>query len=183
MDATEMIPDTALATEVRSMRERCRVKLPNVRHWSTHNPGPVKIDSETEWTLDLVQPGQCYPWEIFELAHQDYRMAVAEKDAWAQRARVIRKELEELVHEHLAELLAEEIITPSHLSLQWRWKSRGDELEAKISLDHPSSPRDTSEMLRLESPMTKLADWLMTQRPQLVEEHRTLMDKIERCRL
>lgn len=161
------------------------VLRPNVRHWSTHNPGPVKIDSETEWVLDLVQPGQCYPWEIFDLAHQDYRMAVAERTAWSQRASAIRKELEQLVHQNLSELIAQGIINPSNLSLQWRWKHdpKPDELEAKVGFEFPESPRDTSDMLRLESPRTKLADWLIEQRPKLVEEHRTLMDKIERCRL
>lgn len=121
------------------------VLRPNERHWDTHNPGPVKIHPDTDWILDLVQPGQCYPWEMFDLAHQDYRMAVAERTAWSQRASTIRKELEQLVHQNLSELIAQGIINPSNLSLHWRWKHdpKPDELEAKMSFEFPESPRDT----------------------------------------
>ena len=159
------------------------VLRPNLKSWSRY-PQPVEIKRDTEWVLDLVQPGQCYPWEMFDLAHGDYRMAKAERDAWGQRATVIRKELEGLVHTCLPELLEKGIVKPDHLSLQWRWKNKGaDELEAKLQFANPESPKNTADMLRFEESRTLLADWLMQQAPQLVEEHRYLLDKIERCRV
>jgi hypothetical protein len=160
------------------------VLRPNLKHWSHYSPGPVEIKSDTEWILDLVQPGMCYPWEMFDLAHNDYRMAIAERDAWSQRATVIRQEMEQLVHACLTELLEAKIITPNHLSLQWRLNKAGeDELEAKLAFNHAESPKNTANMLRFEGARTLLGDWLMRQCPQLVEEHRYLMDKINRCRL
>jgi|JI9StandDraft_1071089.scaffolds.fasta_scaffold04933_17 hypothetical protein len=160
------------------------VLRPSLKQWSSRYPEPVEIKRDTEWVLDLVQPGQCYPWEMFDLAHDDYRMAKAERDAWGQRATVIRKEMEQLVHTCLPELLASGIITPDHLSLQWRWKRQGaDELEAKLQFANPESPKNTADILRFEESRTLLADWLMQQCPQLVEEHRYLMDKIHNCRL
>lgn len=161
------------------------VMRPEVSAYATHNPGPVKIEPTTEWKLDLVQPGQCYPWDVFALAHQDYQMAVAERNAWGERATVIRKEMEALVHQSLSELIAKGIIVPSRLSLDWRWKydPKPNELEAKLHFECPESPKNTSDILRFESPRTLLADWLMEQCPQLVEEHERLMDKIQRCRL
>lgn len=160
------------------------VLRPDIRSWSTHFPAPVEIDKDTKWVLDLAQPGQCYPWEVFDLAHDDYRMAKAERNAWGERAMAIRKELEALVHACLPELLEKGIIKPDHLSLSWRWKSeKSDELEAKLQFANPESPKNTGDPLRFDGARTLLSDWLMQQAPALVEEHRYLMDKIERCRV
>lgn len=160
------------------------VLRPEIRSWPTHNPGPVEIDQDTKWVLDLAQPGQCYPWETFDLAHDDYRMAKAERNAWGERASAIRKEMEMLVHTCLPELLASGIITPSNLSLEWRWRDgRKDELEAKLYFTNTESPKNTGDALRFDAQRTLLADWLMQQCPKLVEEHRHLMERIERCRV